>query len=300
MNNNNNQNDQNNPQPFDVSCLEYFTNEELKLFKNSKKLVDVHAHLCDEFFDTDQDKIIEKISDFGVAKVIVNGTEPKSNHLTIKLSTKNNIIEAANGIYPVHAINDYIPNDHFSKIPPFNLEKELEKIDQLAAQKKLKAIGECGMDNYTLMDFHLDHQMKVMIQLANIAKKHDLVFIVHTRKCEKLVLETLAKLKIKKVLFHCFMGKVKLAVQASQDYGWYFSIPAIAPRHQGFTQMIKKINKNMLLTETDSPYLPFIKEQRNDSRQVSIAIKHIAMTKEIELEQAINLVWNNYQRLFNH
>jgi Tat protein secretion system quality control protein TatD with DNase activity len=59
---------------------------------------------------------------------------------------------------------------------------------------------------------------------AQVAKRHDLPLILHTRKAEERVLEMLIEEGITKADFHCFCGKVKLGRRIAEagtmiDYG---------------------------------------------------------------------------------
>jgi TatD DNase family protein len=59
------------------------------------------------------------------------------------------------------------------------------------------------------------------------------------------------------------------------------------------------VNIDQLLTETDSPYLPHIPRRRNEPAYVGQAVKKIAEIKKMNVEEAANAIFANYQRLFS-
>ena len=262
-------------------------------------LVDVHCHLTHETFDADRGELLNSLGDYGLKAVVINGLEPISNRQTLELAASYSYVHAAVGIYPLEAIHHLIPGDHELKPPhSFNLETEIGWIEDQAHQGRVVAIGECGLDGYYFAGEMIDQQQQVLCQLARIAKHYNLPLIVHSRKCERRIMHMLAEVKQPKVLFHCYMGKVKWAVQGARDYGWCFSIPAIVPRHQGFQRMLAELSLEHILTETDSPYLSQIRGIRNDPRQVIYPLWGLAQARQISTAAAAQVVWANFQRLF--
>jgi len=140
--------------------------------------VDVHAHLIHEKFEGKEDAIAQSCIDKGMDHVIVNGIEPVSNRKILAFCEKfSPYMLPAVGIYPLDAANQYIYSqsdvdaliqEHAgdsSFVPPvvnwnydfprperFNVEEEIEFIEELAKQKKIVAIGECGLDKHYVTD----------------------------------------------------------------------------------------------------------------------------------------------------
>ena len=121
--------------------------------------------------------------------------------------------------------------------------------------------------------------------------------LVHSRKAEKEVIEILEELNAKKVLMHCFSGKLKLAERIEKN-GWYFSIPPVIVHSTHFQEMIKRVSITKLLTETDAPYLGPDKEQRNEPKNVIFVIRKIAEIKGMDEKEVENSIYMNYQHLF--
>ena len=104
----------------------------------------------------------------------------------------------------------------------FDVDAEVSFIDGLAAEGKLIAIGECGLDGYYTSDPSiLAEQERVLIALVEVALKHDLPLILHTRKAEARTFELLQFHGVKKADFHCYSGKLKLAQKIAAAGAWY-------------------------------------------------------------------------------
>ena len=209
------------------------------------------------------------------------------------------VIKPALGIYPINAVNEILPDDFQLKIQRFDVNDEINFIRENALSKNIIAIGECGLDGYWLTKETFQKQEEVFEQLLEIARQADIPVIIHTRKLEKRSFEILHHNKIKKVNFHCYGGKVKMAIKESDTEDWCFSIPANARRSESFTKMLKSLPPEKILTETDAPYLAPEKNQINTPINVKQTISYLAELRGWSEDDSMNLVWSNYVRLFN-
>ncbi|MBI2602269.1 MAG: TatD family hydrolase [Deltaproteobacteria bacterium] len=260
--------------------------------------VDVHTHLTHPEFQDDTQAVIERAEKKGLRAIVVNGLEPQSNRQILKLSKQYPIVKAALGIYPIEAVNEILPPDFKLPLQRFSVRQEIDFIADLARAGELIAIGECGMDGYHLDPHTFPRQEEVFIALLSIAQKNDIPVIVHSRKCETRILEILAHYKVRKANLHCYTGKIKAAVQASETYGWCFSIPANIARVQSFQLLAAKLPEESLLTETDAPYLSPQPGTRNEPAHVCQTIEQIAGLRGWQPDEAKEKVWKNYERLF--
>ncbi|MBS3098494.1 TatD family hydrolase [Candidatus Woesearchaeota archaeon] len=258
-------------------------------------LIDVHAHLADEEFTKDLGKVIERARKADVKAIITNGSDHKTNVSSLKIAEKYDIVKAALGIYPLYAVDLGLREAAYpmEKIKPIDIDNELKFIEE--NKDKLTAIGEIGLD-YTVKGKEKE-QKEVFQKIIRLAEKIKKPIIVHSRKAEDDVIEMLNSSKIKKVLLHCFSGK-KNIVKKAADLGYHFSIPTNVVRAQNFQLMVKEININQLFCETDAPYLSPFKDRRNEPAFVIESYKKMAEIKGMELQEVINNVWMNFQRLF--
>mmetsp|Transcript_12879 Transcript_12879/g.21018 ORF Transcript_12879/g.21018 Transcript_12879/m.21018 type:complete len:289 (+) Transcript_12879:1106-1972(+) len=264
--------------------------------------VDVHAHLTDERFRGLEGSLHEKCADNNVEYVILNGLEPVTNRQVLALSQQYSRFLPALGLYPLDAACSVVRH-HWEGIafpPPeeFDVEHELAFIDQMAAEKRLVAIGECGLDRHWVRaDAVMREQERVLRRLMDIAKRHDLPIILHSRKAEARVFEMLQEEGVERALFHCFMGKVKLGKRISSA-GYSLSIPPAIVRYDSFRHLVKAVPVQSLLTETDSPYMSAERGVTNDPTQVLVTVQHIAEVKGLPEAEVAGQLRENCRTLF--
>jgi TatD DNase family protein len=181
--------------------------------------VDAHAHLIHKQFIGEEDDIAANCRASGLDYVIVNGLEPSSNRAVLDLCARHSNLLPAAGIYPLNAACGVIATHpdvwaHSNTIPPpkvFDVDAEIAFIASLAAEGRITAIGECGLDGHYLTDaLSMRQQERVLRQLMRIGVQHDIPLILHSRKAEQRVLELLLEENVKKADIHCFCGKVRL------------------------------------------------------------------------------------------
>ncbi|CAM9599870.1 unnamed protein product, partial [Ectocarpus fasciculatus] len=248
-----------------------------------KRFLDVHAHVFHEDFKGDEELIVEKCQTAGLQYIVVNGLEPHSNREVLALSERHcSLYLPAIGIYPLDAACNVITNwpHEFPQVPAvFDVDAEIAFIDAMAAERRVVAIGECGLDKFYLTDdISMAEQERVLRKLMQVAKKHDLPIILHSRKAEARTFELLQEEGVVKADFHCFCGKAKLA-QKITEAGYYLSIPSVVERNAGFQQLVSKLPMNRLLTETDSPYQGPDRGERNDPSTVPRGVVAMATVR---------------------
>lgn len=261
--------------------------------------VDVHTHLTHSEFSKDKVDVVQRASHAGLGAIVVNGLGPKSNREILELARDFPIVKAALGIYPIEAVNELLPSTFKFHLDRFDVKEEIAFIARMAAEKKIRAVGECGLDGFHLGEETFAKQERVFGALIDIAITAQLPVIVHSRKREERVLEILAEKGAKKVNMHCYGGKLKSALQAAEQHGWCFSIPANIERSQSFQALAKKLPRECILTETDAPYLGPVVGVRNEPKNVVHTVQHIAQLRGESLEACRQQIWDNYTRLFS-
>ena len=257
-------------------------------------LIDIHCHLDHPSIIGRTDEIIENSKKANLKVILTAGINPETNKKTLELAGKYNIVKASLGIYPVKTLQKEIDASNFPLKPNiFDIDEEIEFIKK--NKDKIVAIGECGLDYSQGED--TAEQKELFEKLISLAEKINKPIIVHSRKAEPDCIEILESSKLKKVLLHCFSGKKKLVKKAA-DLGFYFSIPTNVVRAQNFQLMAEEININQLFCETDSPYLSPFREKQNEPAFVLEAYKKLAEIKNMELNEVINNIWMNWQKMF--
>jgi len=260
--------------------------------------VDVHAHLIHQQFTGEEDEIARRAREAGVEHVIVNGLEPESNRRVLELCARHDNLLPALGIYPVDAIATEIAAqgwEHpFPPPAPFDAEAEVAFIESVAPG--LVAIGEIGLDQHWVKN-HPKRQEQIFRGLIEVALKHDKPIIIHSRKAEARTLEILQEMEVKRADFHCYGGKLKLALRIAEA-GYYFSIPPVVERAESFQRLAQELPLNQILTETDCPYMGPDAGERNEPANIPRGVAAIAKARGIAEEEAKEAIAENFRTLF--
>ncbi|CAM9134136.1 unnamed protein product [Choristocarpus tenellus] len=272
---------------------------------NIRNYVDVHCHLTHCRFQGEEDIVANRARISGLEYCVVNGLDPASNREVLQLCSRHSHLLPAVGIYPLDAAASVITPDMWSHLPErftaparFDTDAEIDFIDQAAARGEVVAVGECGLDRFYLSDdSFLVEQERVLRMLLRVSVKHDLPVILHSRKAEARVFEMLIEEGVSKAIFHCYSGKIKLALKIAEA-GYMVSIPSVVERADSFRQLAKKVPMDSILTETDSPYMSPDKGVRNEPATIPRGLKAIAAVKNMTPEEAADAVRCNFSRVF--
>ena len=244
------------------------------------ELADVHAHLD---LVQDREAAIKRAAAEGVQVIVTNAVDPASNRKCLELQDRHDIVKAALGIYPVNAV----------EMDASGISKEIAFIRENGS--RIAAIGEIGLDYQETEDRSKQHE--VFGRLLELAKDLGKPVIVHSRKAEKEVIETLTENDCDRVILHAFHGSMKL-VREGVEKGFCFSIPSNVMRSEHFQKLVEIAPIGNLLTETDSPYLGPFEDKRSEPAFVRMTVGKIAEIKSIKPDVVAKGLWNNYRRTF--
>ena len=105
-----------------------------------------------------EDEVALKCKNAGLEYIVVNGLEPESNRKVIELCERHPHLLPAAGIYPLNAACHHINAEDFHTTwgfeapPKFDVDEEIEWIDRMCLERKIVAVGECGLDGHYLKD----------------------------------------------------------------------------------------------------------------------------------------------------
>ena len=247
---------------------------------------DTHAHYNDEKFEEDRDIIINQIKENNIKYVTVVGYNIESSIKAIEIANKYDNIYATVGISP---------NDLESEI-------DLEKIESLAQDKKVVAIGEIGLDYYWNKE-NKDLQKNIFVKQIEIANKMELPISIHTREAVYDTLDILKnRIKVKNTgIFHCCPLNRELVKQAL-ELGFYISLagPVTFKNSKNANKCIEAVPIDKLLIETDSPYMtpePY-RGKRNNSIYVKLVAQKIAEVRNMELTDIAKITLENGKKVY--
>lgn len=248
-------------------------------------MIDTHCHITKKDYD-DISFLINKIKQSGISKIIVNGTDMESNLEVLELTKKYDIVYGAIGFHPTEL-------DNF-------IESDLEWIEEHIDDDKIVAVGEIGLD------YHYDNTNKnkekyVFRKQLEIAKKHNKPVIIHSRDAIQDTYNILKEYGVKGVL-HCYSGSLEMAREFTK-LGFFLGFGGVITykNAKNIINVIKNINLEYILLETDSPYLtpePY-RKNKNDSSYIPVIASKIAEIKEVDLEVIEKTTNDNASSLFD-
>lgn len=252
-------------------------------------LFDTHAHLDDERFDGDRKQIIEQCRAEGIELILNAGSNMNTSQKAIAIAEGYDFIYASAGVHP-----------HDAK----SMDKTtIDELSRLAAHKKVRAIGEIGLDYH--YDFSpRDVQKQRFMEQIDLAKQLKLPIIVHDRESHGDIMDIFKRMNVSGMggVLHSFSGSVEMARECLK-LGFYLSFSGSVTFKNAVKSIeaVKEIPLDMLLIETDSPYLTPVphRGERNYPGYVRHVAEKIAEIKGISFEEVAQKTLQNGKRLFN-
>ena len=249
-------------------------------------IFDTHAHFDDERFDEDRGELLSSLASKGVELVMNCAVNPESIKSTVALANEYDFIYAAVGFHP-------------EDLNPLSL-ADLELVKQTALEeKKVKAIGEIGLDYYW-KEVPREKQLEFFEAQILLAKELDLPIIVHDREAHEDTYKLLLKHKPKGVL-HCFSGSSESAKEILK-IGMYIGIGGSVTfkNNKKGVKVAETVPIERILLETDAPYMAPVpmRGKRNDSSLIIHVAEKIAEIKGLEPQEVIDICNNNGRKLF--
>ncbi|MBK1811676.1 TatD family hydrolase [Clostridium sp. YIM B02505] len=249
-------------------------------------IFDTHAHYDDKSFDDDREKVIADIKNNGVIGVLNCGSSLYGAEMSVKLSEQYDIFYAAVGIHPENA------NE-------FN-EGSFEKIKELAKNKKVKAIGEIGLDYYWEENPPREVQKSVFRAHMKLAEELGLPVVIHDREAHGDTLEIMKEFTNVKGIVHCFSGSVEFAKECLK-LGYYIGFTGVVTfkNAKKILEVANEVPLDRMLVETDCPYMapvPF-RGKRNQSDYIRYIVEKLSEIKGLEPKEINDQFIKNIKQL---
>jgi len=253
-------------------------------------LIDSHAHIQGKEYAGEVEAVIARAREAGVEKIIAVGGagDMSSNTEAIALAKTFPDIYATVGMHP-HDAKD-VGTD------------ELKILKELAADPKVVAVGETGLDYY------YDHsprdvQRRVFAEFIHLARETGLPIVVHERDAAQDVADLLRAEGAGKLrgVIHCFTGNYEAAC-AYLDLGFYLSFAGIITfkNAEALRDVVRNVPLERILVETDSPYLTPVphRGKRNEPAYVRYVAEVVARVNGLFLDEAARVTTDNVRKLF--
>ena len=247
--------------------------------------IDTHCHLEDEKFSEDRAEVLERAKIAGVEKIINFGSTLKSSIAVTEFAKNFSELYAGVGIHP-------------EEIDDFD-EKTCTRLAELAADKKVVAIGEIGLEKDSARRLI---QQKIFIEQLDLARQLNLPVCVHDREAHGDTLKILqTEGKSLCGVLHCYSGSLETAREVWK-LGWFTGVdgPLTFKNSAKLPEIVKAAPRDMILIETDAPYLaptPY-RGKRNEPAYVVEVAKKLAEIRGETLEEVAAYTTANAKTLY--
>lgn len=252
-------------------------------------IIDSHVNLHSEKYEDDLEEVLERAREAGVAGMLTISDKLESTEAIKKVADAHRCIWRSIGVHP-----------HYAKDAAG---LEAETLIDLAADRKVVGIGECGLDFYYEYSPR-DVQEDVFRAHVAASRATDLPLIIHTRDADARMLEILKEEFGKGAftpLLHCYTGGPELA-EGVLAMGGYISFSGIITfRNAGdIRAIVASTPLKRIIVETDCPYLAPVpmRGRRNEPAFVVHVAEKVAEIKGVSRSQIDETTTENFFRLF--
>ena len=253
------------------------------------ELIDSHAHLDGEKFADDRAAVVERALAAGVVKIITMGDSLESSARSVALAERFESVYAAVGIHPEEAQPMTAATD--------------DQLAAWAAQEKVVAIGEIGLDYYWEKDEEKRAlQRAIFVRQLDLARQLKLPVCIHDREAHGDMMKILkTEGRGLRGVLHCYSGSWEMAAELLKG-DWYFGIdgPLTYKNAAKLPEIVQRLPAERILVETDSPYLspmPF-RGKRNEPAHVLYVAKKAAELRGESLEAFARATRENTRELY--
>lgn len=207
-------------------------------------VVDAHTHLdaCGCSTPDDVAAAMARAAAVGVRQVVTVADDMASARWVVDAAGWHPDLYAAVALHPTRA--DLLDD------------AARAELERLAADPRVVAIGETGLDHYWDAAPH-DVQAEAFAWHIDLAKRLGKPLMIHDRDAHDDVLAILrAEGPPDRVIFHCFSGDLAMArVCVEQGYHLSFAGPVSFRNARDLAAAADAVPAGLLMTETDAPFL---------------------------------------------
>ena len=250
-------------------------------------LVDSHCHINFEPLSEDTEGVIQRAHDMGVEHMLCVSVNMEDYPEVLALARSYDFIYASVGVHPNH---------------DEGREPSTEELVELAQNPDVVAIGETGLD-YFRSSGDMSWQKERFARHIHAGIESNRPLIIHTREA---ALDTMDMLQAEQAsqcggVMHCFAEDWKTAKRAL-DIGFYISFSGILTfkNAQDMREVAKKVPLDLLLVETDSPYLAPVpmRGKTNEPAFTTYVADMLAEVKGVSKEEIARATTDNFFNLF--
>lgn len=251
-------------------------------------MIDSHAHVHGEQFDTDRREVVARAREAGVSEIVTVGCDLGDSQRALETARDLRIYSSI-GIHPHEASS--APSDVASVFEPF------------LHDRRVVAIGETGLDYY-YDHSPRDRQGAVLRAQIRVAHTFGFPVIFHQRDAYDDFIGILREewMPGMRGVVHCFTGTPEQARTYVKDFGLYLGIGGVVTfkNAQSLRDAVVAVGADPLVLETDCPYLAPIPHRgtRNEPAHISIVAEHLADILGLDVSEIAEITDENAHTLF--
>jgi TatD DNase family protein len=250
-------------------------------------MIDSHAHLELQDFDSDREAVIARAREAGVEAIVTIGTDLDDCLKAVEIAGSHDAVYAAVGIHP-HEVKKIDGQTY-------------ERMRELANRPKVVAYGEIGLDFFKNRSPR-EVQLRRFGEQLELAQDLNLPVIIHDREAHQETIDLLSAWKgARRGIIHCFSGDYAMA-RKCLDLGFYISIPGTVtfPKADILRDVVRRVPVESLLVETDAPFLTPAphRGKRNESAYVKYTALKVAELKNMPFELLAAITAQNACEIF--
>lgn len=250
-------------------------------------MIDSHCHLADAQFADDLDEVLARAKKTGVDRMVTIADSLPEAEKCIEIAENYSHVFATVGVHP-HNAKEWKKGDGDTLK------------DMVSKSKKVKAIGEIGLD------YHYDHsprpdQRAVFLEQLTLSRELGLPAVVHCREAIDDVQRIVREVEPLQLVLHCCTEKWE-DVEWLVNLGHLLSFTGMAtyPKLKDIHDTIKRCPLDRMMIETDAPYLAPVphRGKRNEPAFVAEVAKAIAEIKGVSIEEVEAATTKNAEQFF--
>ncbi len=249
-------------------------------------MIDTHCHLCDKRFDRDRQQVFDRAHHVGVTHFVEIAYGPGIWEKGFTLAAQHPNVFLAVGVHPSES----------GKVPM----SELDTLRSHARHARVVAIGETGLDFFRDYAPREAQEQWFRTQLA-LADDVGLPVVIHQRSALDDVLGILEETRPEAGgVLHCF-DQDAATVERARAIGFKLGLGGVLTYgHEALDEAVRTAPEDMLLLETDSPYLePEPRSlKRNEPSLLVRVIRRLCELRGWEPQQAVEITRRNARALF--
>ena len=259
------------------------------------KTVDSHAHL-ELIHNSEPDsplikQTLDQAASVGIDRVVQVGYSAEQSIWSVKCA--ESFVGQVLAAVALHPNEAPVVDD---------LEKDLKIIEDLAANPRVRAIGETGLDFFRTPEELRDKQKYSFARHIKMAKDHNKALVIHDRDSHRAVLDLLIQEgPPEKTIFHCYSGDAEMAKECiANNYILSFAGTVTFKNAPELREAVVLVPVEQLLVETDSPFLAPMPNRGslNTPAQIPNTLRVMADLRGESVDYLAGAISENAERIF--